>query len=236
MSNGSTRVALFDIDGTILLAHGAGRRAMERALLEVTGAPGPGGQHYAGKTDRQIVREALRTNGFTDADVDRHMPAILDLYLSSLEAELTAAEHEPTFLLPGVSEILDACEAHDAVLLGLLTGNLIQGADRKLRAAKVDPARFAIGAFGSDHEDRPALAAIARERASGHLRREVAGAHCVVIGDTPADVECGLAIGARTIAVATGNYTAAQLRGTGAHLVFEDLADTPVVLDAILNV
>ncbi len=230
------RVALFDIDGTILLAHGAGRRAMERALLDVTGTPGPGGQHYAGKTDRQIVREAMRTNGFSDADVDRHMPAILDLYLSSLDAELAAAEHEPTFLLPGIGEILDACEAHDAVLLGLLTGNLVQGADRKLRAAKVDPARFAIGAFGSDHEDRPALAAIARERAAGHLRREVAGAHCVVIGDTPADVECGLAIGARTIAVATGNFTADQLRGTGAHLVFEDLADTSVVLDAILNV
>ncbi len=236
MTNGTMRVALFDIDGTILLAHGAGRRAMERALLDVTGTPGPGGQHYAGKTDRQIVREAMRANGFSDADVNGHMPAILDLYLSSLAAELAAAEHEPTFLLPGVVEILDACEAHDAVLLGLLTGNLIQGADRKLRAVNINPARFAIGAFGSDHEDRPTLAAIARERASGHLRRAVAGAQCVVIGDTPADVECGLAIGARTIAVATGNYTADQLRGTGAHLVLEDLADTPVVLDAILNV
>ncbi len=229
------KVALFDIDGTILLAHGAGRRSMERALLRVTGTAGPGGQHYAGKTDRQIVREALRASGHTDADVDSHMPAILDLYLAGLEAELADGAHERAVALPGVHEILDACERHHGIVLGLLTGNLVIGAERKLRAVGLDPGRFPVGAFGSDHEDRPALAALARSRASLHLGRDVHAEACVVIGDTPADVACGHAIGARTIAVATGNFTADQLRRCDPHVVFDDLRDTTAVLDAILN-
>lgn len=229
------KIALFDIDGTLLVAHGAGRRAMERALVTTVGSAGPGGQHYAGKTDPQIVREAMRHAGYGDADVDQRMPAVLDLYLANLEAELAAADHDPPAALPGVHEILDACEAHERIVLGLLTGNLSMGAERKLRAVGVDPGRFEIGAFGSDHEDRPALAALARTRAADYLARDVAGEACVVIGDTPADVACGLAIGARTIAVATGSFTVHELRAAGAHVVLSDLADTPAVLEAILD-
>lgn len=229
------KVALFDIDGTILLAHGAGRRAMERALLEAAGAAGPGGQHYAGKTDPQIVREAMRHTGFSDADVDARMPAILDRYLRELENELAVACAGHITTLPGVVEVLDACDAHDAVLLGLLTGNLALGAERKLRAVGMSPARFVVGAFGSDHEDRAVLAALARERASARLGRDVRGPQCVVIGDTPADVACAQAIGARTIAVATGSYSVAALRATGADAVFEDLRDTVAVMEAILG-
>ena len=227
------KVALFDIDGTILVAHGAGRRAMERALLAVAGTPGPGGQHYAGKTDPQIVREALRHAGHSDAEVETHLPTVLDLYLEHLADELAPGRGAPD-VLPGIAAILDACEAHDEVVVGLLTGNLIHGAERKLRAAGVDPGRFEIGAFGSDHEDRSVLAAIARDRAAAYLGRAVAGHACVVIGDTPADVACGQAIGARTIAVATGGFDSATLRATGATVVFDDLRDTAAVLAAIL--
>ena len=229
------KVAFFDIDGTILLAHGAGRRAMERALLATTGAAGPGGQHYAGKTDPQIVREAMRHTGFSDSDVDARMPEVLDRYLRELETELSGARDEQIATLPGVVEVLDACEAHAAVLLGLLTGNLMPGAERKLRAVGVSPARFVVGAFGSDHEDRAALAALARERASARLGQDVRGGQCVVIGDTPADVACARAIGARTIAVATGSYSVADLLETGADVVFEDLSDTAAVMKAILG-
>ena len=229
------KIALFDIDGTILVAHGAGRRAMERALAATSGAVGPGGQHYAGKTDPQIAREAMRHAGLADADIDARMPAVLESYLSHLKEELEVAEHRRVAVLPGVYAILDACEAHDGIVLGVLTGNLITGAERKLRAIGIDPGRFEVGAFGSDHEDRPALAALARARAAEYLGREVRGAACVVIGDTPADVACGLAIGARTIAVCTGMFAATDLRACGAHVVLEDMADTRVVLDAILN-
>ena len=229
------KVALFDIDGTILLAHGAGRRSMESALVATVGTPGPGGQHYAGKTDRQIVREAMRASGFSDADVDSRMEDILRVYLSGLAAELTTGGSEPIVTLPGVPAVLAACEAHQGVLLGLLTGNLVTGAEHKLRAVGVDPGRFSVGAFGSDHEDRAALAALARVRASAHLGRDVNASACVVIGDTPADVACGQAIGARTIAVATGGFTVDQLRRCDPHVVFEDLSDTAAVMDAILD-
>lgn len=229
------RIALFDIDGTILLAHGAGRRAMERALHESVGSPGPGGQHYAGKTDPQIVREALRHLGFTDAEVDAQLPAVLERYLGGLAMELESSTHDVPAILPGVSALLDACEAHAAITLGLLTGNLLAGAERKLKAAGVDPRRFRFGAFGSDHEDRPTLAALARTRAAEHLRRDIDAAACVVIGDTPADVACGRAIGARTIAVATGNFALADLRACNPDALFEDLSDTAAVLEAILH-
>lgn len=229
------KVALFDIDGTILVAHGAGRRAMERALVAVIGTAGPGGQHYAGKTDPQIVREAMRHAGCSSEDVDARMPDVLARYLGHLDDELAAATDAPPRVLPGIAEILDACEAHDEVVLGLLTGNLAIGAERKLRAVGVDPGRFEIGAFGSDHEDRSVLAALARDRATDYLGRDVGGAACVVIGDTPADVACGLAIGARTIAVATGTFGADVLRATGATIVFDDLSDTGAVLRAILE-
>ncbi|MDA1080214.1 MAG: haloacid dehalogenase-like hydrolase [Gemmatimonadetes bacterium] len=229
------KIALFDIDGTILLAHGAGRRSMERALVAVTGTAGPGGQHYAGKTDRQIVREAMRSSGFSDADVDARMADILEIYLGGLSAELEAQEQERIDVLPGVRELLDACDAHAGIVLGLLTGNLVTGAGHKLRAVGVDIQRFAVGAFGSDHEDRPALAALARDRACAHLGREVHASSCVVIGDTPADVACGQAIGARTIAVATGNFTIDELRQCDPHVVFADLSDTTAVMEAIVD-
>lgn len=229
------KIALFDIDGTLLLAHGAGRRAMERALLATVDSAGPGGQHYAGKTDPQIAREAMRHAGLTDAEINERLPALFARYLVNLQEELASTAHEPIVTLPGVHEILDACEAHERVVLGLLTGNLTIGAERKLRAVGVDPGRFEIGAFGSDHEDRATLAGIARGRAAQYLEHPVAGDACVVIGDTPADVACGLAIGARTIAVMTGNFREAELRAAGAHLVLPDLGDTARVMEAILN-
>ena len=83
--------------------------------------------------------------------------------------------------------------------------------------------------------DPPTLAALARSRAAEYLARQVDGAACVVIGDTPADVACGLAIGARTIAVCTGNFTEDALRASGAHVVLRDLGDTGAVLEAILR-
>lgn len=229
------RIALFDIDGTILLAHGAGRRAMERALHESVGSAGPGGLHYAGKTDPQIVREAMRHLGFTDAEVDAQLPTVLERYLGGLAVELDSSTHDVPAILPGVSAVLDECEAHEEITLGLLTGNLVKGAERKLKAVGIDPQRFPFGAFGSDHEDRATLAAIARARAADHLRRNVEATACVVIGDTPADVACGRAIGARTIAVATGNFALEELRACRPDALFGDLSNTAAVVEAILH-
>ena len=140
--------------------------------------------------------------------------------------------------MPGVAMLLTALEAHESAgraMVGLLTGNVKPGADLKLRAAGVEPGRFAIGAYGSDSGRRAELPPIAAQRATDLVRRPFAGADVVIIGDTPDDVACGRPIGARSVAVATGFYDASALRAAGATYVFESLADTAAVLAALLS-
>ena len=124
--------------------------------------------------------------------------------------------------------------ARDDVTLGLLTGNLVEGARAKLEAVGIDPQMFAVGAYGTDHELRPELPAIAQRRAREMLGVEFIGSQIVIIGDTPADVQCGRAIGARAIGVATGRYSTGELAAHGAVAAFKDLTETDAVIDAIL--
>jgi len=228
------KIVLFDIDGTLLWTKGAGRRAMERALMANIGTSGPPDHRYDGKTDRQIVREAMRLEGFADADVDAKMEPVLVTYLAELVIELDRDDHGVE-LLPGVPALLDALEKRDDVVLGLLTGNIVGGAERKLQAVGVDFGRFPVGAFGSDGEHRHDLPAIARDRASVHIGRPVSGDACVIIGDTPSDVACGRGIGARAIAVATGHYDVASLEACNPHAVFPDLTNTAAIVRAIVD-
>jgi phosphoglycolate phosphatase-like HAD superfamily hydrolase len=228
-----TTLVLFDIDGTLMLTDGAGKRALHRALLEVFGSTGPAAHRFDGKTDPQIVRELMRIEGHADAHIDAHMQELLDRYLAYLEGEMADPSHNPR-LLPGVRELLDGLERRDDVMLGLLTGNLREGARIKLRMLGVDPERFVVGAYGSDHELRPELPAIARERATKLSGIAFNGRDVVVIGDTPADVTCGRAIGARAIGVATGAYSTDELASYGAFAVFRDLGDTDAVIAAII--
>ena len=226
------KLVLFDIDGTILRSNGAGRRAMIAALREVFGGTGPEDHRYDGKTDPQIVREVMRIEGHGDAHIDERMEALMALYLALLDREL---ESGGTQVYPGVPELLDALEAREDMILGLLTGNLREGANAKLRAAGIDPERFRVGAFGSDHEDRPELPAVAQRRAREALGIELPGSQIVVIGDTPADIECGRSLGVRAIGVATGSFTVDELRRHSPHAVFETLADTEEVVRAIVD-
>ena len=228
------RVVLFDIDGTILRSGGVGRIAMERALTNVYGSPGDKEYRYDGKTDRQIVRETMRKEGLTDEEIDARMHELLDTYLAGLHDELSD-ESRSVHVCPGVRELLDELEREDRVVLGLLTGNVEAGARAKLTAAGIDISRFRVNAFGSDHEHRPELPAVAQKRAGELLGSEIAGNRVIVIGDTPADVRCGESIGARAIGVATGRYSVDDLREHGAYAVFETLADTAAVVETIMN-
>jgi phosphoglycolate phosphatase-like HAD superfamily hydrolase len=121
------------------------------------------------------------------------------------------------------------------VIVGLLTGNLEEGARAKLRSAGIDPDRFVVGAFGSDHEERGELPAVAQRRALEQLGLHVSGSDVIVIGDTPADIHCGRGVGARAIAVATGHYTMAELREHVPAALFSDLSETADVVRAILE-
>jgi len=228
------RLVLFDIDGTILWTDGAGRRAVHRALEDVFGAPPPEGLEFDGKTDPQIVRELMQLAGVAHGDIDGRLPHALERYVELLHTELGALDQRDK-VLPGIRPLLDTLEARDDVLLGLLTGNVLPGAVAKLTAVGIDANRFKVGAFGSDHAHRPELPAIARERAVALLGDQIAGSDVVVIGDTPADMGCGRGIGARAIGVATGRYSADDLRACGATAVFDDLSDTDAVVRAIMG-
>ena len=228
------KLVLFDIDGTILLTNGAGKRAVHRALADVFGVTGPADHRFDGKTDPQIVRELMRLEGHADEHIDARMQALLDRYVLYLHEELQASER-PVRVMPGVFDLLGALEARHDVLMGLLTGNLAAGAQAKLAAAGIDPRRFRVGAYGSDHEIRGELPAVAQRRARDELGIAVQGSDMVVIGDTPADLHCGRSIGARAIGVATGHYSAEELRSHAPAAVFEDLSCTADVVRAIIG-
>lgn len=227
------RLVLFDIDGTLLLTDGAGKRAIQRALRDETARNVATGHRFDGKTDPQIVRELMRAAGHPDHHIDAEIPGVLDRYLACLQEELLPPNGARAY--PGVTRLLDELESRDDALVGLLTGNIAPGAHAKLGAAGIDLRKFRLGAYGSDHEDRGALPAIAQARARALVAREIAGADVVIIGDTPADVRCGQGIGARAIGIATGHYSSQELAACGAAAVFETLEDTTAVLAAIFS-
>ncbi|MGH7447167.1 MAG: HAD family hydrolase, partial [Longimicrobiales bacterium] len=159
------RLVLFDIDGTLLTTDGAPRRAFHRAMLEVYGTAGPIATHpFDGKTDPQIARELLTHAGLPAAAVDRGLHSLWGAYLRELSAEF-AHPTSRTTILPGIAPLLQDLESRpDDVVLGLLTGNIEQGATLKLASAGIRTA-FRIGAFGSDCERRDGLPPVAVARA-----------------------------------------------------------------------
>jgi len=228
------RLVLFDIDGTLLNSGGMGRAAMQRALGLVFGSPGNPSYRYDGKTDKQIVRDVMRLEGHTDEHIDARMEKLIELYLDGLREGAKSGKFNVR-PLEGVVPLLDALDNRNDVVLGLLTGNVEPGARIKLTAAGIDPDRFRVNAFGSDHEHRPELPAIAQRRAGETLGVDIAGDRLVVIGDTPADIECGRSLGARAIGVASGHYTVEQLQSHKPYAVFPSLKNTQQVLETILN-
>ena len=228
------RLVLFDIDGTLLASMGAGRRAILAAMEElVPDHDQIADVRFDGKTDPQIVIELLAACGVADPDDTGRIAAVLERYVACLEAEVAVRGHLIR-QLPGVAALLTRLESDRAAVLGLLTGNVQHGARLKLEAAALGFERFVVGAYGSDHADRRCLPAIAAERASSVFGRLPEREELVIIGDTPADVTCGQALGARAIGVATGSYHATELQAAGAWAVFDDLRDADAVLEAIL--
>src|SRR5438552_1995363 len=214
----------------------AGRRAIQRARLDEAGTAGPiESYRFDGKTDPQIVRDLLSLAGHSGAGNATVIQAVCRRYVEHLRTELERPT-QATRLMVGIADLLAALEPHETqgrALVGLLTGNVAPGAALKLRSAGLDPARFRVGAYGSDSARRAELPAVAAGRAAALTGATFTGSDVIIVGDTPDDVACGGPIGARSVAVATGSYDVAALRATGATYVFETLADTAAVLDAI---
>ncbi len=228
------KIVLFDIDGTLLWTDGTGRRSMEKALEKVFGFTGDPSYRYDGKTDRQIAREQMLAAGVDDPSITARMDDVIDEYVAGLYAEF-ATDPEAAKMCAGIPELLDALESNPDVRLGLLTGNIEKGARCKLQAVGIDFDRFRINAFGCDNADRPELPGIARQRAVELLGTHVKGEQMVIIGDTPADIQCGRSLNVRSIGVATGRYGVSELSTHNPTAVFETLEDTDAVVSAILG-
>ena len=205
---------------------------MEAALTRVFGTPGDPSVRYDGKTDRQIVRESMRHAGFADDVIDARMDDVIDAYIGGLPRELRDPARGVS-LYPGVGELIEEVHKHADFVLGLLTGNVEQGARLKLASVGLDFDIFRINAFGSDSEMRGELPAVAHRRMAETFGVTLRGTDVVVIGDTPADIACGRELGARAIAVATGAYAVEDLAAHQPYAVFADLSDTRAVMTSI---
>jgi phosphoglycolate phosphatase-like HAD superfamily hydrolase len=220
----------WDIDGTLIRTGGAGLRAWEQAIAEVLGRrDGLAGIDTSGVSDAEIAVAACRAAGVDEAGTAARLLGALERLLP---AELRASGGR---VLPNVRENLEALSARDDVVNMLLTGNI--AAMGRFKLESFDLWRFfdAGGAFSVEGADRAGIARHARALAGQHAGREVAGEQMVVIGDTPHDVACGKAIGARTVAVATGRvYSLADLERAEPWRAFQALPE-PVRLCAALG-
>jgi len=224
------RLALFDIDGTLILSGGAGMRAFYRAVQKVFGIRVDSEViNPDGKTDPLIAKGLLEHFGQSERWNDESRAQLFAVYLELLEEEMGKARARGTIrILPGVTELLDHLAVDKDFALGLVTGNLEQGARIKLAAAGL-AGYFAFGGYGSDSEDRTTLIRAAIERGT-RLVAPAAVVRAFVLGDTPLDVTHGRAAGASVIAVASARYGTADLARYYPDLLVGSLAPVDPIL------
>jgi phosphoglycolate phosphatase len=215
------RVILFDIDGTLVSTGGAGRMALERGMAGAFGVPPTSdGISLSGRTDRGIARDLFGAHGI--AETEENWQRFRRAYLAALPG--TLAERAGR-VLPGVADLLSQLAGREDTAVGLLTGNIREGARLKLTYYQIfhhfGPG---FGGFGDVHLERDHVAREALESARAHLGRERAPTQVWVVGDTPLDVRCAHSIGARAVAVATGEYSVDVLQKEGADAVVPDLS------------
>jgi phosphoglycolate phosphatase-like HAD superfamily hydrolase len=227
------RLILFDIDGTLIYAHGVGHRSFVKAMQSVFGTAGPHDTYdWRGKTDPWIARDLMRLAGVPAEVLDARLAECFEQYICFLEALL--ADGHPVDVLPGIDHLVRALAAREDLLVGLLTGNVKPGAEAKLRSTGLLPF-FRFGAYGSDAADRRRLPAIARERARALTGVEIPFADTLIIGDTPLDVDCARACGAVAVAVATGQHSLSELQAVEPDLAFQDFGDVEGSLRQLLT-
>ncbi len=213
-------VALFDVDGTLIDAGGAGRRSLEQAFRQVVGDDRGLSFSFAGQTDLAIIREGLRQSAVDDVVREEKEGAIIEAYLRHLPEEVNASPGYEVF--PGVTLLLQAAAQVEGLVVGLGTGNLRHGAKIKLDRGGLWPF-FSFGGFGSDDEDRAAILRVGAKRGAETLGIPVSDCRVVVIGDTPRDVNAALAIDADCVGVGTGSSSPEELLSCGATCAFADL-------------
>jgi phosphoglycolate phosphatase-like HAD superfamily hydrolase len=228
------RLILWDIDRTLLFAGGVDKGVWVEVCSELVGRPVTELAGTSGRTDPQILLDALLRAGVGEAEARRLLPKALHMEVGRLaakQAELRAKGH----MLPGADAALAALSRTPGVVQSVLTGNVKPNAILKLATFGLDPhINFEVGAYGSDDGNRPNLVRLARQRASSLLKLDLDESSTVLVGDSLRDVEAGRIGGARVVAVATGRTDADALHEAGAETVLADLADTDSVLRAVL--
>jgi phosphoglycolate phosphatase len=211
---------LFDIDGTLMLSHGGGIRAMTAAACRVfspTFSMETIDCH--GRLDPDIVLEALAFNGIQGHTAEE-VRIFREHYAALLPHELRSARP-----LPGVLELLEQLRRRAGVVLGLVTGNYPESGRLKLESVGIDPEWFVVHGFTDVADTRPGLVRWAMEDAAARYGHPRDGQQTIVLGDTPRDVLCAKANGCRCVAVATGKYSVEDLQATAADLVLPDFTD-----------
>jgi phosphoglycolate phosphatase len=227
-TNSRRRLLLFDIDGTLITSGGAGEGALKDAMRErFCVEEDLVGITLAGATDALIARLLLEKHDIPSTI--ENSSALLESYLHHLPERLP---NHTGRLLPGIRELLERLKSCEEFALALLTGNLRRGAEVKLTHFGVWDF-FEFGAFADDHHDRNELGHFARNRATDRHGIEYSADDIFVIGDTPRDIECGRAIGAKTVAIATGIYPLHELAEHHPDILFADLSDTEAVISAL---
>jgi phosphoglycolate phosphatase len=227
------RLLLFDIDGTLIRSHSAGRMALRQALQELFGTAGPiDSYRMSGKTDRRIVTDLLLAAGFSAEEIEARLAATF--------AKLTEKSREifpfrDIIPCPGALALLERLRRREDVLLGLLTGNIESTAPLKLQAAGIDPLQFKVGAFGSEAVDRNDLLDSAMNRANQLTKCKFAGNNTIIIGDTPADILCARSGKATAVAVASGWHSTSTLAKYQPDHLLDNLADTTAVMSVLLD-
>src|SRR5216117_514931 len=228
MTKTQKRLLLFDIDGTLIHSGGAGVRALIRAFKEHFGIDDDLHDiEIAGMTDSGIVVSILKKHQIPATT--ENVSAFLDSYVHFLSLELPRREGK---LLPGVLELLEKLKSRRHLVLALLTGNVSRGAQLKLEHYGVWHF-FEFGAFADDHQDRNRLGPFARARAKEKHGRQFSASEIDVIGDTPRDIACGQALGARTIAVATGTWSHDELAKYQPDFLIDDLSNVDDVIHTL---
>ena len=229
------RLVLWDIDGTLIRARALLKQTWDEALATVFELEDEIARvEMAGKTDSQIVLEVLALHGWTDDRAVPHLDRFRETYIAGLhEVREILADHID--VLAGSREILPRL-AELGVHQSLLTGNYEAAARLKLGSVGLDHhLDFEVGAFGSDDHDRLKLVPVAVAKGRRLRDASLTSAEVIVVGDTPRDIACARAGGARAVAVATGQFSAATLAEHHPDALLSDLADTEAAVRAILG-
>jgi phosphoglycolate phosphatase-like HAD superfamily hydrolase len=227
------KLILFDIDGTLITTGGVAVRLMISCVTRVLGHPVQWNiKDFVGNTDRNILATIFRINGSSEALLEDFIDEALHFYLEELPQVLN--KDGIITVLPGVKQLLETLEKDDSFALGLLTGNIRDGAQLKLSAAALDH-YFPIGAYGSDALKRNDLPPFAIQRAEKYYHHIFEKKDIWIIGDSVYDIHCAHAHHLNCLAVASGRITKNDLRNNHPKALVSNLKDEKSVIAILMD-